>query len=194
MANAGLAAVLAGTFTVFNYDRRGRGLSGDTQLYAVAREVEDIVAVIAAAGGWPIGAGTSSGAALPTPPSGVAVDKLALWEPPHSDLPLTAARHRRHLRRFVVEGRRDAAVGTRGQSFACHELSRSRRLQPWWAGQEAIAHTPAYDAEAAGDTSSRPTAPRRSRPHADPDRCASFPFFRETAEAPGLSPTRTRAC
>src|SRR5918996_1914027 len=51
MANAGLAAELASDFTVYNYDRRGRGDSGDTPPYAVEREVEDVAAVIEAAGG-----------------------------------------------------------------------------------------------------------------------------------------------
>ena len=50
-SNAGVAAILASDFTVFNYDRRGRGPSGDTAPYAVEREVEDIDAVITAAGG-----------------------------------------------------------------------------------------------------------------------------------------------
>ena len=63
-ANAGLAAELAGRHTVYNYDRRGRGDSGDTQPYAIAREVEDIAAVIGAAGGRANLYGTSSGAAL----------------------------------------------------------------------------------------------------------------------------------
>ncbi len=40
-------------FTVFNYDRRGRGDSGDTNPYTVDREVEDLAAVIEQAGGTP---------------------------------------------------------------------------------------------------------------------------------------------
>ena len=67
MANAPLATELSTHFTVFNYDRRGRGDSGDTAPYAVQREVEDIAAVIAAAGGSAFLYGTSSGAALAGP-------------------------------------------------------------------------------------------------------------------------------
>src|SRR5688572_891527 len=63
-SNAGLAEVVAKDFTVFNYDRRGRGPSGDTQPYAVEREIEDIEAVIGAAGGAASLYGSSSGAAL----------------------------------------------------------------------------------------------------------------------------------
>src|SRR5437879_7941954 len=55
---------LAKDFTVFDYDRRGRGESGDTKPYAVAREVEDLRDVCEAAGRRPYVAATSSGAAL----------------------------------------------------------------------------------------------------------------------------------
>ena len=64
MANARLATLLAEHFTVFNYDRRGRGDSGDTASYAVEREVEDLDALIEEAGGSAFLYGTSSGAAL----------------------------------------------------------------------------------------------------------------------------------
>src|SRR3712207_4981311 len=86
MANAPLAEFLAPRFTVFNYDRRGRGDSGDTAPYAVEREVEDLDAVIAAAGGSAFVYGTSSGAALAleAAASGLAITKLAMWEPPFS--------------------------------------------------------------------------------------------------------------
>src|SRR6266852_1761485 len=59
-----LAKLLAPRFTVYNYDRRGRGDSGDTRPYAVAREVEDIEALIDEAGGAACLYGHSSGAAL----------------------------------------------------------------------------------------------------------------------------------
>jgi len=69
---------------VLNYDRRGRGDSGDTLPYAVEREVEDIDALISEAGGSAFVCGISSGAALAleAAASGLAIDKLALWEPP----------------------------------------------------------------------------------------------------------------
>jgi len=84
MSNASLADLLAEHFTVFNYDRRGRGDSGDTSSYAVERELEDIDAVIDAAGGSAFLYGTSSGAglALEAAASGLDITKLALWEPP----------------------------------------------------------------------------------------------------------------
>src|SRR5690349_4141482 len=59
-----LAELLADRFTVYNYDRRGRGDSGDAGEYAVEREIEDLAAIIEAAGGSAYMYGTSSGAAL----------------------------------------------------------------------------------------------------------------------------------
>src|SRR6266511_2761770 len=64
MSDAGLAAQLASDFTVFNYDRRGRGDSGDTLPYAIDREIEDIDAVVGAADASGCLWGSSSGAAL----------------------------------------------------------------------------------------------------------------------------------
>ncbi|HEU5203250.1 MAG TPA: alpha/beta hydrolase [Candidatus Limnocylindrales bacterium] len=190
MANAALAAALAPGFTVFNYDRRGRGPSGDTPPYAVAREVEDIAAVIEAAGGSAHLYGTSSGAALAleAAASGVPLRKLALWEPPWfvdpaQRPPLDSADT---YRRFVAEGRRDKAV----EYFMADvvrlpaEFVAFAKTQPWWAGQEAIAHTLAYDAEVMGDYLI-PTD--RARKVAVPTIILtggdSFPFFRETADA-----------
>lgn len=79
-SNAPLAALLAQDFKVFNYDRRGRGPSGDTAPYAVEREIEDIEAVVKAAGGSAFLYGTSSGAALAldAAASGINLTKLTL--------------------------------------------------------------------------------------------------------------------
>ena len=62
--DAGFVPPFAENFTVYNYDRRGRGDSGDTAPYAAEREIEDLAAVIAAAGGSAAVLGFSSGAAL----------------------------------------------------------------------------------------------------------------------------------
>src|SRR6267154_4426106 len=79
-----LAALLVEHFTVFIYDRRGRGDSGDTAFYAVEREVEDIQALINEAGGSAFVYGVSSGAALALEAAnhGLAIKKLALYEAP----------------------------------------------------------------------------------------------------------------
>jgi len=59
-----LAQILASDVTVYTYDRRGRGESGDTQPFAVTREVDDLEALIDAAGGAAYLYGISSGGAL----------------------------------------------------------------------------------------------------------------------------------
>src|ERR1700730_9401146 len=79
-----MAALLAEHFTVFTYDRRGRGDSGDTAPYAVEREVEDIDALIKEAGGDAFAYGVSSGAALALEAAnrGLPIKKLVLYEAP----------------------------------------------------------------------------------------------------------------
>jgi pimeloyl-ACP methyl ester carboxylesterase len=189
-ANAGLAAELAGHHTVYNYDRRGRGDSGDTQPYSIAREVEDIAAVIEAAGGSAHLYGTSSGAALAmhAAAAGVPLAKLALWELPYSvagrpDLPDDTASVYRQL---VAAGRRGDAV----EYFMAKvvgmppEFVAGARQQPWWAQQEAIAHTLAYDAEVMGDYTLPVEVARAVKvPTLVLDGGASFGFMAETADA-----------
>src|SRR5438105_8372166 len=86
----GLAKLLAPHFTVYNYDRRGRGDSGDTRPYAVAREIEDIEALIDEAGGSAYLYGHSSGAALVLEAAillGQKIKKLALYDAPYHEEP-----------------------------------------------------------------------------------------------------------
>jgi pimeloyl-ACP methyl ester carboxylesterase len=156
-SNASLADVLAGQFTVFNYDRRGRGPSGDTQPYAVQREIEDIDAVIGAAGGSAGLYGSSSGAALAleAAAAGLPITKLALWEPPYigQGRPRPVRDTASIYRKFVAEGKRGDAV----EYFMAKVVGMPAdfvgfaRSQPWWPAQEALAHTLAYDAEIMGD-------------------------------------------
>src|SRR5258708_20365784 len=81
---APLAAQLSEHFTVFNYDRRGRGASGDTTPYAIQREIEDLAALITEAGGSSSVFGYSSGAVLTlkAAASGLPFPGLALYDPP----------------------------------------------------------------------------------------------------------------
>jgi pimeloyl-ACP methyl ester carboxylesterase len=158
-ANAALAALLAERFTVFNYDRRGRGDSGDTAPYAVEREVEDLDAVIGAAGGSAYVWGTSSGAALAleAAASGLHITKLALWEPPFA--PDEGARPPADtatvFTELVAAGRRGDAVEyfMRQVVGLPPEFVANARNEPWWPAQEALAHTLAYDATVMGDYS-----------------------------------------
>src|SRR5688500_907857 len=158
-AHAGLAQLLAQDFTVFNYDRRGRGDSGDTPPYAVEREVEDIAAVIDAAGGSACLYGTSSGSvlALEAAASGLPVTKLALWEPPFvlDEKARPPADQVERYNEMIAEGRRGDAV----EYFMSRvvglppEFVAQARAQPFWEAQEALAHTLAYDATIMGDYS-----------------------------------------
>ena len=157
-SNASLAEILSQHFTVYNYDRRGRGESGDTQPYSVAREVEDIDAVIGAAGGPANLYGTSSGAALAleAAASGLSITKLALWEPPYSadeNAPRPPANTAEVYTRLVSEGKRGEAV----EYFMSKvvglpdEFVAQAKAAPWWPWQEALAHTLAYDATIMAD-------------------------------------------
>jgi pimeloyl-ACP methyl ester carboxylesterase len=160
MSNASLAALLAENHTVYNYDRRGRGDSGDAEVYAIEREFEDLDAIFTLAGGSAHLYGTSSGAALAllATASGRPVNRLALWEPPYI---IEGTRQRPPAntadiyREFVAAGRRDKAaeyfmaevVGLPAEFVAMAKES------PWWPAQEAIAHTLAYDATIMADYS-----------------------------------------
>jgi pimeloyl-ACP methyl ester carboxylesterase len=154
--NAPLAAELAERFTVFNYDRRGRGDSGDTLPYAVEREVEDIEALIAVAGPAHLYGASSGGAlALEAAAAGIAIDKLAVYEVPYNmadDGPQRQREYVQQLEALLAEGRRgDAAELFMRVAGATEEMIAGARSSPVWPGLEAIAHTLAYDAACLGD-------------------------------------------
>lgn len=156
-ADAALAALLEPHHTVFRYDRRGRGSSGDTAPYAVEREIEDLAAVLAEAGGRACVYGMSSGAALALEAvaAGLPVDRLAVYEPPY-DLDqasrAAAAPDRALLRELVAAGDRAGALRLflTGVGVPPGTLEQMRRA-PMWPGLEALAHTLAYDYEVLGE-------------------------------------------
>jgi pimeloyl-ACP methyl ester carboxylesterase len=189
-SNTPLAQELAPHFTVINYDRRGRGPSGDTPPYAIEREIEDIDAVISAAGGPAFLYGTSSGAALAmrAAAEGVPVRKLAMWEPPFILDPAMRppADQVEQYEEMVADGRRGDAV----EYFMSKvvglppEFVAGARAQPWWAAQEALAHTLAYDARIMGDYSLPiEQAGSAAVPALVVAGGADMPWMRETAEA-----------
>jgi pimeloyl-ACP methyl ester carboxylesterase len=190
MADAAIAQTLSSDFTVLNYDRRGRGDSGDTPPYAIEREVEDIEAVIDAAGGSANLWGSSSGAVLAmiATASGAPVTKLALWEPPFilDENARPPADQVEQYERMIAEGRRgDAAEYFMSKVVGMPpEFVADARNQPWWAGQEAIAHTLAYDARIMGDYSiPTETAGSVKVPTLVLAGGADMPFMRESAQA-----------
>jgi hypothetical protein len=113
--NVPLAAELATSFTVFNYARRGRAGSGDTQPYAVEREIEDIDALIGEAGGSAHLYGVSSGGmfALEAAAAGLAIERLGVYDVPYDpsgDAPRRYEEYRQQLAAALAEGRRGDAV------------------------------------------------------------------------------------
>jgi pimeloyl-ACP methyl ester carboxylesterase len=150
-----LAALLAPHFTVYSYDRRGRGDSGDTQPYSVDREIDDIAALIEDAGGHAGLYGHSSGAALGLEAAVKLgqdlVTKLAMYEVPYNDDPqaqLTWHRYLGRLREALAAGRRGDAVALFMSLVGQPERQiEAMRQSPYWAGTEAIAPTLSYDHE-----------------------------------------------
>jgi pimeloyl-ACP methyl ester carboxylesterase len=155
-----LARALAPQFLAVNYDRRGRGDSGDAPQYAVEREIEDIDAIIAEVGGSAAMFGYSSGAtlALRAAAAGLAITRLALYEPPFAigdSRPRPRADLNAELAQLIAAGRRGDAV----ELFQTEvigmpaEVVAQLREAPFRPGMEAIAHTLLYDATIVGDLS-----------------------------------------
>jgi pimeloyl-ACP methyl ester carboxylesterase len=153
MAMSAYAAPLSEHFTVYNYDRRGRGESGDNQPYAVEREIEDMDALIQEAGGSAFVFGGSSGGVLTLDAAahGSKIPKLAVYEPPFvvddSRVPppediveqlkdlITAGRRGDAAEAFMIKG-----------SLMPADVVAGMRTQPFWPSVEAVAHTLVYDA------------------------------------------------
>jgi pimeloyl-ACP methyl ester carboxylesterase len=160
---AQLAELLAPHFTVYTYDRRGRGDSGDTQPYSLAREVEDIEALIKEAGGAAFVFGTSSGGCLALEAAitlGNKTKKLAMYEAPYNSEKAAQQawkEYRQQLSELLAAGRRGDAVvlfmefvGTPADQID------GMRHAPMWPMFEAVAPTLAYDAAAIGEDRSVP--------------------------------------
>ena len=153
MAMSPYAGPLSQRFTIYNYDRRGRGESGDTQPYAVVREIEDIDALIREAGGSAFVFGGSSGGVLTLDAAahGLSITKLAVYEPPFvvddSRDPIPADMVDQ-LKEMVTSGHRGDAAETfmtKG-SLMPVDVVAGMRTQPFWPQVEAVAHTLVYDA------------------------------------------------
>jgi pimeloyl-ACP methyl ester carboxylesterase len=155
--NAPLASELADHFTTYNYDRRGRAQSGENLPYAVAREIEDIEALIAEAGGSAHLYGVSSGGALvlEAAVAGVAADRLAVYEVPYQ----TDEVFQKAWRTYVEELTATLAAGQRSEAVelfmrmvgTSDEIVEGGKASEHWAGAVALAHTLAYDAACIGD-------------------------------------------
>jgi pimeloyl-ACP methyl ester carboxylesterase len=191
---AELAQLLAARYTVYSYDRRGRGGSTDTPPYSVQREIEDLEALIDAAGGSAYVYGKSSGAALALQAAsalGGKIRKLALYEAPYSEAN-GAAREwqafRTRLDALLAADRRADAVAAFMTFVGAPDAAVAKlKTSPAWAGMVAMAPTLAYDNALLGDDRSVPvaTAGRVKAPTLVMDGGASvgpMPFMRQTAD------------
>jgi pimeloyl-ACP methyl ester carboxylesterase len=146
-----VAELLGADFAVFTYDRRGRGDSGDTQPYAVDREIEDLDAIITAAGGSASVFGHSSGAvlALEAAAKPLPITKLAVYEPPYivDDTRARPERLGERVSALIASGRRSEAMKlflTEGPEVP-PEIIAAMEAGPGWAPMEALAPTLPYD-------------------------------------------------
>jgi pimeloyl-ACP methyl ester carboxylesterase len=187
-----LAALLAQWFTVFHYDRRGRGDSGDTEPYAVEREVEDLEALVEEAGGSAFVYGMSSGAALAVEAAarGVAATKLALYEPPFTvddGRARTPDDFATRLSELTSSGRRGDALEyflSEGPGIP-GEVIAQMRSEPIWPAMESVAHTLVYDTTIMADQESllAERAPSVAAPALVMDGGASPPWMHNAAQA-----------
>jgi pimeloyl-ACP methyl ester carboxylesterase len=191
-AGAPLAALLAPHFTVFTYDRRGRGDSRDKQPYSVEREIEDVEALIKEAGGSANVFGASSGAALAMEAAiklGNKIKQLAMYEAPYnSDEAARQAwmNYRKQLNELLAADRRGDALALFMMyvGMPADHLEGARQ-HPMWPLWEAAAPTLAYDAAVLGEDASVPTkrAAQAAMPALVMDGGASYPFMHPTATA-----------
>jgi len=153
-----LASLLAKHFTVYYYDRRGRGDSSNTQPYSPAKEVEDIAALVNVAGGSAFLAGLSSGAALAllAAESGLNLPKIALYEPPYvyeKNSAQSKIDHGANLNSLLAAGKRGDAV----KYFMVKMVGAPAlfgfimQLMPMFKKLKSVAHTLPYDTAVMGD-------------------------------------------
>jgi pimeloyl-ACP methyl ester carboxylesterase len=143
----GLVPLLAEHLAVHAYDRRGRGASTDTLPYVVEREIEDLAALIAVAGGSASVYGFSSGAllALHAAAAGLAIEKLVLLEPPFDpNDEVTTSDLTVRLAELVAADRRREAVDHFLTSIGVPEEILAQ-MEPVKPALDAVAHTLVYD-------------------------------------------------
>ncbi|TDP91105.1 alpha-beta hydrolase superfamily lysophospholipase [Labedaea rhizosphaerae] len=145
------AQALAEHFTVYHYDRRGRGESGDTLPWSVEREVEDIAALAEHAGGEPLLFGYSSGAVLALKAAAaLRIGRLALYDTPLTEQPDQELPKR--LAELIERGDRGGAVELFQLSIGIpEEVVAQLRNAPFRPGLEAMAHTLVYETSITAD-------------------------------------------
>jgi pimeloyl-ACP methyl ester carboxylesterase len=182
-----LASKLANHFTVYTFDRRGRGDSGDTKPYAVAREIEDIAALIERAGDRAYVYGASSGGALAL--QAVAqlgqakVSRLAVFDAPYGQDQRAFNEQKQTVERLVAEGEPGeaaefflTAIGTPAQALE------GMKSSPEWAAIKKVDFTLAYDYAVLGDGQVPETVKQISVPTLVMNGEKSLPFMGATAD------------
>jgi len=141
-----LGTGLRDAFTVYEYDRRGRGDSGNTPPYAVAREIEDLAALIEVAGDPAFVFGQSSGGALAleAAASAVPIRAFVVHEPPYTDGPTFEFAER--LEKLVGEGRCSEAAASFLELLGTPPtVIAEMKAGPHWAHMEAFAPTLSHE-------------------------------------------------
>jgi pimeloyl-ACP methyl ester carboxylesterase len=188
-----LVSLLSRHFTVYSYDRRGRGDSGDTLPYAADREIEDIGTLADDAGGRAHLFGHSSGACLALEAAvqlGSNVTGLAMYDAPYNDDPAARRAWQEYLRQLteaLAAGRRGDAVALFMRYVGMPDAQiDGMRQTPFWPAAEAIAPTLAYDHAGVMGTDCRvPTglAAHAGVPALVLSGGAGLPFMNDTAAA-----------
>jgi pimeloyl-ACP methyl ester carboxylesterase len=143
-----LAALLGSSYTVYEYDRRGRGDSDKDVAFSVELEVEDLAVAIATAGQAPFVYGHSSGGslALEAAARGVEMRSLAVYEPPYTGDAHPGPQFGRQLDELVAAGRRDHAVEQwMAMTGAPAPVIESIKSGPRWTHMQALAYTLSQD-------------------------------------------------
>jgi len=143
-----LAPLLDAHFTLYRYDRRGRGDSSDAGASTPQDELQDLAAIAAATGEPPFVFGQSSGAALAleAAASGVHLRSVVVHEPPYVPGPATTAENASELAGLAADGRRDEAVERFMQGSGVPDaMIEQTKASPGWPSLLALAHTLAYD-------------------------------------------------
>jgi pimeloyl-ACP methyl ester carboxylesterase len=182
-----LAGKLMHRFTVYTYDRRGRGDSSDTKPYAVDREIEDLGALIEQAGNKAYLYGVSSGAALALQAAArlgpAKVSKLAVYDTPYGQDQGDFNEQKERINQLVQTGKPGdaasfflSAVGTPPQVL--EDMKRS----PDWEGISKMDFTLAYDYAVLGNGTVPDSVKLITVPTLVMNGEKSLPFMRPTAD------------
>jgi pimeloyl-ACP methyl ester carboxylesterase len=156
-----VAQLLASHFTAYDYDRRGRGESGDNQLYAPQKEIEDLQALIQAAGGSAYVCGFSAGAALAMEAAAELgadnITKLAVYEAPYTnDLSIKKdwKKYGAALQKCSKAGDKDGAVMLFMELVKAPDsaVEKYRKDHDLWDKLKALSPTLLYDYRIIGET------------------------------------------